>query len=367
MQRTKLNDKTIVFYISSLAKGGAERCLVNLANLYANKGWKVTILTHFKESEEYSDVDSRIERIVLPDHFSGMSIQRVIKRIKNLRSEILKVSPVCMVTFMRKNNLRAVLATRHSGIRLILSVRSTPEREYPGKVMKFLARRLFGKADGVVFQTEDAAEFFPVKVRKKSKVIMNSVKKEFLIPRYEGVRKKEIVTVGRLNRVKNHELIVRAFDAVKDEFPGYVVKIYGGGENENLKNLIAERKLENRVLLMGNTDDVISSIKESSLFILSSDAEGMPNALIEAMSLGLPCISTDCPCGGPRMIIRNGENGILIPVGDCEKLADSIRRVLSDSKFADSIGKEAILIHDRISPDAVNCEWMNYIEGVDVC
>ena len=354
--------ESIVFYIAALAKGGAERVLCNLANAYADKGFNTYILTDHKEKEEYADLDERITRVVIPK-IEGNLFTRLNKRNAYIRDFLIENKAKYIVSFMRKCNLRAVKAASGLDVRTILSVRSDPKREYDTLVKRILAKHYFKKASGVVFQTEAAKQFFPKKVQEKAVVLMNSVKKEYLISRYKGERAKEIVTTGRLHSVKNHELIVRAFDIIKDKYPDYVVKIYGGGKNQNLENLIAERGLADRVQLMGNTDDVISAIQRAALFILSSNAEGMPNALIEAMSLGLTCISTDCPCGGPASVISSGENGVLVPVGDEVKMASEMDKVLGDKQYADRLGMNASRIQDEINPDKVNKMWMEYIEG----
>ena len=357
-----MSKDTIVFYIASLAKGGAERVLCNLANAYAGKGFKTYILTDLEAEEEYTDLDSRIERVVIPKISGKISFLRVKKRIGFIRDFLIKTNASYMVSFMRKCNLRAVQASKGLKVRTILSVRSAPEREYPGLIKKALAKHYFKLADGAVFQTQEARAFFPKKVQNKSVVLMNSVKPAYLIPRYEGEREKVIVTCGRLHSVKNHELIVRAFDQIKEKYPDYQVRIYGGGSNSNLEKVIADLGLTEKVLLMGNTDDVVGAIHKASLFLLSSNAEGMPNALIEAMSLGLPCVSTDCPCGGPAAVIQNGENGILIPVGDADALAKAMDKVLSDSEYANLLGRNAAKIQQQIHPDKVNQMWMDYIE-----
>lgn len=362
-----MTENVIAFYIVALGKGGAERVLCNLANAYANKGFKVYVLTDFKVEEEYTDLHPSIERYVIPTPENGMRIMRVRKRVMWIRNFLLEHHAKYLVSFMRKCNLRAVQAVQGTDIRVILSVRSAPEREYQGFAKRILAKHYFRKADGAVFQTEQARDFFPRSVRKKSVVLMNSVKPDFLIPRYEGEREKEIVTAGRMDVIKNHPLIVQAFDQIKDKYPSHVVRIYGGGKNEALEKLIHEKGLEDRVFLMGGTDDIIGAIRKASLFILSSNMEGMPNALIEAMSLGLPCISTDCPCGGPASMIEDGKNGLLVPVGDVAAMAQAMDRVLSDESYAQSLGRAAVQIQERIHPNKVNQMWMDYIEEGKQC
>ena len=122
--------------------------------------------------------------------------------------------------------------------------------------------------------------------------------------------------------------------------------------------------LENRVFLKGEVENIEEKIEKASIFVLSSKYEGMPNALMEAMALGVPCISTDCPCGGPKFLIQNGVNGILAKVDKKEDIVQGIRKILSDEKFANDISKNAIKIREKLNPSVINLKWKNYIEKI---
>ena len=157
---------------------------------------------------------------------------------------------------------------------------------------------------------------------------------------YIGKHEKEIVSVGRLNIPKNFPLLIRAFAKISEKHQDYILKIYGqGGLLESLKKLTRELGVEEKVEFPGYVNDIPKVLQKASLFVLSSHYEGMPNALAEAMSLGLPCISTDCPVGGPRFLINEEENGILVPVDDDDALADAIERVLNNEDLKEKLGK----------------------------
>lgn len=361
-----MGEKRIAFYISTLRVGGAERAISNLANGFCEKGYRVYMITENPDDKESYPLHCDVERIMLPKPDKGNRIFNMTARITNLRKAVKELRVQVLVSFIGKANIRAVLATRFTRTKSIVSVRSAPAREYGTKVRRILAKTLFCLAEGAVFQTEEARNFFASAVRKKAAVLMSPLHPDFVRPRFEGKRRHEIVTVGRLHEVKNHEMLIRAFAAVAPDYPDHVLRLYGDGDTkEKLAGLIGELGMEDRVFLEGNCSHVADAIQEAEIFVLSSNVEGMPNALLEAMALGLACISTDCPCGGPRTVIRDGENGLLVPVGDTVALERAIRRILDDPDLEERLGVNASAIREELSPEKVNENWMKYIAQVD--
>ncbi len=199
----------------------------------------------------------------------------------------------------------ALFTARGLGIPVVVSVRAVPALEYDSAKTRIPAFLLFGSAAGVILQTEEAKAFFPRKIRKRSVILPNPINPAFLRPRYEGEREKTVVCVGRIDKNKNQELLLRAFARCLDRHPEYVLHFYGAGEEEQLKHLAKDLGAEKNTVFHGSVSDIPERIEKAGIFVLPSKTEGMPNALIEAMSLGLACISTDCPCGGPRELIRD--------------------------------------------------------------
>lgn len=187
----------------------------------------------------------------------------------------------------------------------------------------------------------------------------------FLNSYYDGIRKNTIVSVGRLEEQKNQLMLIRAFSKITKEFSTYNLKIYGEGTlKDQLQREIDKLNLNEKVELCGVSNNIKEDIKDVSLFIMTSNYEGMPNALMEAMALGLPVISTDCPCGGPKFLIENETNGILIPVGDENTLVIKIKMLLSNKEFAMKIGKNARKIGKSLSPNIINKKWNDLIREV---
>jgi len=216
-------------------------------------------------------------------------------------------------------------------------------------------------ADGFVFQTEDAKLFYSKLLKGRGVVIPNPLFVEGMPEPYLGTREQRIVTAGRLVDQKNQKMLIEAFSIIASDYPNYILDIYGEGPNRSLlQNLILSKQLQDRVFLKGNVPDILERIKKASCFVMSSDFEGMPNALIEAMALGLPCISTDCPCGGPKELISDGLNGMLVKVGNVDNLADCLRRLLSNEKMANEMGSNAVKVREKLDAGKVVNDWNDY-------
>lgn len=353
----------IFFYINILAGGGAERAIVNLSSSFTELGHDVSVVTSYQVDNEY-DVKSTVKRFFLEDKKSECGfLSRNLKRISKLRRLLKKENPDILISFMSEPNFRAVVASAFLNVKTIISVRNDPHVEYVGKIKWILAELLFKKADGIVFQTPDAKMAFCRKIRNKSVVIPNMVNPIFYSTPRSTV-KDIIITVGRLTAAKNHKLLIRVFNEIKDEIKDCLY-IYGEGElREELERIISENNLENRVFLCGNVKNIEEKFAEAKLFVLPSDYEGMPNALMEAMAMGLPCISTDCPCGGPKMIIENGLNGILVPVGDKEKLKQTILILINSDRMLNDYSVSSRVSSQKYKPELIIQKWEKYAKDV---
>lgn len=368
-----LENKKIIFSIVSLGKGGAERVVSILANNLSLKN-DVTIITLVNEKIAYK-LNDNIKVIELAENSKNKNnvfkkilfISNFIKRYKKLKKSFDNVNPDVIISFLPEMTFMSIMANKGK-YKMILSDRNDPKREYTSLIYKSLMKHLFPKVDGYVFQTDDAKEYFDNIIdfqKKKSQIIVNPVNPKFIKERYNGIREKEIVAVGRLNEQKNYDLMINSFNNIKDKYPDYVLKIYGEGPlKEKLTSKIQQMNLENKVLLQGVSDSIDEKIYKSDLFIMSSDYEGIPNALIEAMCLGLPVISTDCPCGGPKMFISNNENGLLVPVNNEKELSNAIDNILADDLLRNKIGTNASKISDKIKPDIIVEQWSEFISSV---
>lgn len=360
----KSSKSTIMFYINSIHDGGAERVILQLAHRFSIAGYRSILVTSFVDGKFEYPVPEGVERISMETKEIAQSrLRRNFGRILKLRQYCKKYKPVALISFMAEPNFRAICATIGLPVKSIVSVRNDPEREYNGKIGRLIGRYLLPLADGCVFQTEDAKVWFPQRLQKKSAVIMNEVAKVFFDTQYIGGR--NIVTLGRLTEQKNQTLLIRAFSEIAEKYPSSNLEIYGDGPLRNtLEKQIKDLKMTNRIILMGATKNAASVLATAKLFVLSSNFEGMPNALMEALTIGVPSISTDCPCGGPKVLIDDGVNGLLISVDNKDELIHAMERLLSDEKSALMMGENAKKSSMRYHPDTIFDGWKRYIEHV---
>ena len=347
----------IIFYINAIHHGGAERVMCNLASQFVETGNECILITSFIAGWEYP-LNEKVKRISLYDKPIKGRASRNFKLVKKLRTVIKNESPDVVISFMAEPNFRTIIAARGLKVKTIVSVRNDPDKEYPNFLFRFLAKHLYKKADGVVFQTEDARSWFPKKIREKSKIIYNQVDDVFFQTRYSGERR-DIVTTGRLVEQKNHELLIRAFALIADKIDDDLY-IYGDGElREKLESLVKELNLENRVFLPGAVKNVANTIKSAKLFVLSSNYEGMPNSLMEAMALGLPCVATDCPCGGARALLGEVANDCLVTVNDANELSEKMYRLLKTFNF--ELSEKMHTNAQSFKPTKIFEIWKNFI------
>ncbi len=361
-----MKNKKIAFYIGSLNKGGAERVITNLAEYFYSKGYSVWMVTKFRAKTEYplSDGITRVIADLTKEEEKGR-IQNFFNRTAKLRKIFKEINPDVVVSFIGKSNLRTIAATRGTKIPAVVSVRSNPAREIGGGFKRLLTFFLFGMTEGIVLQTNEAKEFFPKTIQKKAIVLQNSLNPEFIRPIYTGEKRKEIVSVGRIDKNKNQRMLVEAFVPLVEAFPEWNLVLYGDGEErKHLEKRVKELRLDDRILFKGIQQNIPEKIEGASIFVLPSKQEGMPNALIEAMVLGLAAISTDCPCGGPRDLIVSGENGLLIPVDDTNALTEALKNLMEDEVLRGKLAKNAIMLREKVLPERINGEWEAYLKKI---
>ena len=223
-----------------------------------------------------------------------------------------------------------------------------------------MKRIVFRNADGIVFQTKEVQNFFSKPIRKKGMVIANPLLDDNLPMADINSPRKEIVAVGRLSVEKNFEMLIKAFSELK--LSDYTLRIYGQGPlYQNLQELIAKLWMENQIILEGQVEKVVDKIQGADIFVLSSNHEGMPNVLLEAMAMGLACISTDFPSGGAQALIRNGINGLLIPVNDKEALKNAISTLVDNQRLKLELKKNALNIRKENSKEQIFPEWESFV------
>lgn len=351
----------LLFYINSLYGGGAERVIANLANQFYLHGHNVCVVSTFKKNAEYY-IEHGIKRIILTskDEKLGNVICKNIKLVRRLNRVIEEFNPSVAISFMAEPNFRLLVCRAPK--KRIISIRSDPRSEYGG-IRGFITKKLFYKADGIVCQTQDMLNWLKPSIKKKGKVIFNQVNPIFY--KTDHVSFEYYVATGRLNKAKNYEMLIDSFHKFLKIHPSAKLYIYGEGElQQKLQDKIIQNGNENSIMLKGRSDNINMVLSHAKAFLMSSNYEGMPNGLLEAMAVGVPCISTDCPCGGPRTIITNGINGILVPVGDVDAMVMALCRVEEDTIFSQLISDAAKKTSKMFEPSIVYEEWNLFIEQV---
>lgn len=353
--------KRIAIIVNSLSRGGAERVSVLLAEWLYSKGVECAIFTIKDDDEDSYPLNSNISRISMHNTLqSGF-----LTTVKKLRHSIKKFEPSVALIMGVPLSVYAIPALLGTGIPIVVSERNSPLFFKGKKSTQLFSKLLVSLASGFVFQTKGAKEYYSKKIQSKSVIIPNPLTLNNLLAPYKGKRTKKIVSVGRLVPQKNHSLLINAFSDIVKEHPDYTLTIYGEGSEKNtLNNLIKSLNLSGKVILAGVKKDIFKEINDAAMFVMSSNFEGMPNALIEAMALGVPVISTNCPSGGPASLIIHKYNGLLTSVGDQTELMEAMKSLIIDDKLSGEISNNSVKIRDELDSEKVCSMWLNYLGGL---
>lgn len=332
--------KKYVFIVPSLASGGAERAVANFASGLVSQEEQVTIVIYFRMKDEYP-VDERV-RVINLSGGDMYTYERIgyLKKVGTLRKIIKGEQPDYILPFLGQVCFHTALACFDMHGKVINTIRINPAMGPSNKWIRKLRDYIIVHSWKTIVQNEDQKHYFPKSCQERIYVLRNAVNSSlFSIERKTENQRYRIVALGRLEDQKNYPLLINAIQEVVQNRQDIVVEIYGdGARRESLNEQIETCGLENYVHLMGRTSNVNSVYEKADLYILSSDYEGMPNTLIEAMAAGVPAISTNCPTG-PADIIKNHENGLLVPVNDVKSLANAIVYMMEHKEHSESMGR----------------------------
>ena len=351
-------DKLIVS-IGTLSSGGAERVLSILSGTLADNYNKVIIVMWCKAKVFYN-IDKRIQLVCIEEEVHSMN---EFKRMKYFRSFIQKENPSLILSFLEPYNLRVLLSTIGIKCKKVVAERNDPRYINGTWLMGLIEKKIYSLADGILVQTETIKEYFNGKLVDRTKVIYNpvSLDKQLVGIALKTEKKSRIVAAARLEKQKNLEMLIKAFSVFVKKHKEYSLTIYGEGPYRNvLEALIKELALEGKVFLPGATKELWSQISNARCFALSSWHEGMPNALIEAMALGLCCVSTKV--SGASDLIKNNENGILVELNDHESMAEAFENIVDNQEHAEMLSRNAVKIYEQLKEEVISKQWIDYLK-----
>jgi GalNAc-alpha-(1->4)-GalNAc-alpha-(1->3)-diNAcBac-PP-undecaprenol alpha-1,4-N-acetyl-D-galactosaminyltransferase len=355
----------LLVFIASLQCGGAERVSVTLCNHWAERSWDVTLATFDDGSvPPFFPVARGVRHVCLGLHRRSKgvvhSVINNVRRVPSLRRFVARERPACILSFIDGTNVLALLAARGTGIPVVVSERVDPSQHPIPWPWRILRRVTYPWARAIAVQTESIAARFPASWRGHIVVIPNPVPtiaaRTAASPKVVGARR-SIVGMGRLERQKGFDLLIRAFASIAASRPEWDLSIFGeGSERGVLEAEIARSGLSARIALRGLEPDTVGALSRADLFVLSSRYEGFPNALCEAMACGLPVIAFDCP-GGPADIVRHGVDGLLIPAENVDALAAAMAALTADPERRRALGSSASEVAVRFSLERIAPLW----------
>lgn len=358
----------IVFLTGNLCDGGAQRVISVLANELAGMGHEIMVIVFAKADKEYP-LNSNVVRITLYHSYAEYKKVSAFRRLKRIRKILREFEPNVAVGFI-ESGYALFLSSIGLHFLKIGSLRISPYIQGADKSLRGRLERLwFRKASAVVLQTDGQKEYALWHGWSEPTVIANPINVSvFLLEEHcYKVSCCRLVMAGRLTAQKNYPLAFKALKRVGRVIPEWKLEIYGRGElADELADLVAHLGLQDKISFKGWVDDVISAYQQSDLFLMTSDFEGLPNVLMEAMGCGLPCISTDCPTG-PADLIENGVNGVLVPVNDVDALADAIIKVCTMplEERANMGCKARRFIMENYSAGQIADQWVALVERLE--
>lgn len=357
----------IILTISSLLSGGAERVLCNLANYLALQGHTVRIITLASpDNAVFYSLVKEIEVIYLdgaePANSIKVRILNIVNRALALRRNISAFKADLIISFITVTNIMTLIASKGLNIPIIVSERTHPAYHVAPRFHVLLRRLLYPQAAKVVVQTQSIADYF--NYLNNLAIIPNALQVPPLSETtLASSSPRHLVSVGRLIKSKGFETLIQAFKKVADANPNLILTIYGEGEERpRLEELIRSLNLKERVLLPGTVPDVLTRLSQADMFVFPSHYEGFPNALGEAMAVGLPIIASNC--SGNTDLIKDGINGRLFPVGDAAKLASLMLELLNDNEQRQRLSFHAQQITQTLDADKIHAQWHDLILGL---
>ncbi|MBO4323582.1 MAG: glycosyltransferase [Clostridia bacterium] len=401
-----MDKKNVVMVLPTMAGGGAERVAALLTNEFHKSGYGAKfVLTQVKPEnlikrdlnediplillrEKYAEIYAKKDYLMFPVRLFSSAVSKIFEKAKKrvpafiaylsfvslYRREIKQVRGMMkedenadFIAFLQPTIPIVLLAARGLKNRVIFSERDDPKRLIKKRYGWNFIKKYYQRADAVVFQTQDAKDTYPESISKKGTVITNPIKGDLPLP-YCGERNNFITTFCRISNQKNLPLLLRAFKLLHADHPEYVLKIIGDSNNKegdeikkNLCEYIKENGLGDFVKFEPFRPNVHEGIIRDAMYVNSSDTEGISNAMLEAMAIGMPSVCTDCPIGGAKQTITDGENGLLVPIKDENALYLAMKRVIEEEGLKEKLSLNAAKVREEMSLEKIAKKWIGLL------
>jgi GalNAc-alpha-(1->4)-GalNAc-alpha-(1->3)-diNAcBac-PP-undecaprenol alpha-1,4-N-acetyl-D-galactosaminyltransferase len=367
----------ILFFVSSLNAGGAERVAVTLANAWVQQGHRVTLVpTYGRKTESFYEIGAGVRVQWLIDTIAGSVIYRQMRYLGKLlaiRTMIRRQQPDVVVSFLTNVNVTVLLASIGMVVPVVVCERTNPMASRHSRgLLDILRRRLYPRAGAICVQTLAAASYFQTKLNKHPPLV--TIPNPLPGQVSGGLRaslsadaggRYRVVALGRLVPEKQFSHLIQVFAGLAAQFPDWDLWIYGDGpERAHLQSLIQQFGLTQRIFLPGTTTNPWAALRDSSVFAMTSSVEGFPNVLLEAMGCGLPCIAYDCP-SGPAELLEEGRTGVLVPLNDEQAYAGALSALMANPglrRQLGALGAQAVV--QRFSLQVVLAQWSELFSKV---
>lgn len=352
----------VLFLAHEIGGGGAERVTVNLANYLADKGWPAYLLP-LQVGLPAFPVDSRVELDTgVPQ--GGNRYLRGVRKLNYIVRALRKFKPDVVVS-LEAGYPYLAMPTLGTSFKLVTQLATDPARNLAqSRAQRLIYGRVFARSTKIAFQTEGSRDYFGEDVRRRSVILRNPLRQGLThnSTPFED-RDKEIVSFGRLIPEKRPDVLVDAFEVFRREHPEYRLAMFGDGPLEQqLREQISRLGLDDVVSLSGFQTDIHDRIRNAAMYVLSSDVEGLPNAMLEAMAMGIPSVCTDCAPGGARETIDEFGSGELVPISDPEALAVAMSGLVSEPERANDLIAAGRAVGDALGGDKIYEQWAGVIE-----
>lgn len=364
----------IMFFVSSLNAGGAERVATTLANAWAQRGDEVILVpTYLAKHTIFYRLDERVRLTWLADCPAHGLLRRLpgLGKWWQIRKLIRDSDADVVLSFLTNVNVNVLIATTGMSVPVIVSERTNPVySQSAGTLLRFLRRVYYRRARMVVMQTQASVQPFKAMVPNVADlaVVPNPLPPSLPPPVHIAARPSDrphIVALGRLVDTKQFDVLIDAFAQLAEHFPDWSLVIWGEGpQRASLAQQIKRLGLEGRVTLAGRTSEPWQALSSADVFAMTSRVEGFPNALLEAMALGLPCVTLDCP-SGPAELSRQGQDAVLLPLNDSKALVRALHDLMTDEESRQTLGRRAAqAVRQRYGLNHVLAQWDTLFERI---